>query len=100
MILLNKTTFNFNQGDYMPITKVTRVSETKTPKHFTGGKPKDFELKAVNGAITKAVLSPNGRDYNLTIPSGYTAFDAAALRELGEHCAELADILQNKVQAA
>lgn len=79
--------------------KVEAVSKKK-PKFFVEGMPKDFTLVGKNGSEIKATLSGVGsKAYNLSITTGKTSFDSTSIREIAEHFAELADMLDAKLAA-
>lgn len=82
--------------------KVNRAEETTKPKYFTGGKPADFELVALNKAKIRGKLTSKGTAYHVAAgDSSFThEFDAAALREAGEHFIELANIIDGKIKVA
>lgn len=91
----------------MPISKVNHHDEATQPKLFTGGKPKDFEITTRNSARISGKLSSSGKAYAVYVgpevnerSDSKHELDSAALREVAEHFAELADILDGKKKAA
>lgn len=74
--------------------KVNHESNSKA-KLFTGGKPKDFRLLPERGTAWGVVcaLQSGGKTYSFNANG---AFDSAAIREIGQHFNELADIMEEK----
>lgn len=76
----------------MPI-KAEYDDEKKKVKHFTGGKPKSFELTTEGGSRVVGRLSTTGKAFVINVDS---SFCPKGLREVASHFAELADIMDGK----
>ena len=83
--------------------KVTAAATTTktSPKYFVEGLPKDFVLETEsNKAKISGVIDVTKKRFSISTGVAACNFDAAGLREVAEHFAELADLIDGKLKVA